>query len=121
MTTELKNLIDSHAEFSDHVAALAAKIVEKRLEAKAESIAIVKAAMAEAGIKLADLGGVVAVKTQVKAGRAAVAPKYRNEATGEAWSGRGMRPRWLKAATDAGKDVEHFRIKPALAALPKAA
>ena len=119
--SELKNLIESHAEFSEHVAALAAKIAEKRLEAKAESIAIVKALMGEVGLVLADLGSAAAVKTQAKAGRAAVAPKYRNEATGETWSGRGMRPRWLKAATDAGVDVEHFRIKPALASVPMAA
>ena len=111
--SDLKTLIEAHASHAAHTTALAAKIAEKRLEAKAESIAIVKALMGEVGITLADLGGVAAVKTQAKSGRAAVAPKYRNEATGETWSGRGMRPRWLKAATDAGVDVEHFRIKPA--------
>ena len=119
--SDLKTLIEAHASHAAHTTALAAKIAEKRLEAKAESIAIVKAAMAEAGITLADLGGAVAVKTQVNSGRASVAPKYQNMATGATWSGRGMRPRWMKAAIDAGKDMESFRIKPALAALPKAA
>ena len=119
--SDLKTLIEAHASHAAHTTALAAKIAEKRLEAKAESIAIVKALMGEVGLVLADLGGVASVKTQVKAGRASVAPKYRKEATGETWSGRGMRPRWLKVMTDAGADMESFRIKPALAALPKAA
>ena len=119
--SELNTLIEAHASHAAHTTALAAKIAEKRLEAKAESIAIVKALMGEVGLVLADLGGVASVKTQSKASRAAVAAKYRNDATGETWSGRGMRPRWLKAATDAGKDMESFRIKPALAAVPLAA
>lgn len=34
------------------------------------------------------------------------APQFRNSETGETWSGRGPRPRWLK-----GKDPEEFRIK----------
>ena len=119
--SDLKTLIEAHASHAAHTTALAAKIAEKRLEAKAESIAIVKALMGEVGLVLADLGGTVAVKNQAKTGRAAVAPKYRNEATGETWSGRGMRPRWMKAAIDAGQDVESFRIKPALAAVPLAA
>ena len=113
MSNELQNLINEHADYSKHVAGLAAKIAEKRNEAKADAVATLKAAMAEAGVTPADLG-VSSVKTQAKAGRASVAPKYRDEVTGATWSGRGMRPRWLKAETDAGKDVEHFRIKPAL-------
>ena len=29
---------------------------------------------------------------------------------GEAWSGRGKLPKWLKAATDAGQSVDAFRV-----------
>ena len=39
-----------------------------------------------------------------------VAPKYRNPATGETWSGRGNKPRWLQAAIDEGADAETFLI-----------
>ena len=121
MSDDLQSLIQSHATHEKHVAGLAARIAEKQLEAKREVIADVKQLMGELGVTLADLGGVSTVKNQAKAGRAAVAAKYRNMATGETWSGRGMRPRWMKAATDAGMDVESFRIKPALAAVPLAA
>ena len=41
-----------------------------------------------------------------------VAPKYRNpENSSEAWSGRGLKPRWLTAAMKgSGKSIEYYRI-----------
>lgn len=38
-----------------------------------------------------------------------VAAKYKDDA-GNAWSGRGSRPRWLRAALDAGKQLEDFAV-----------
>ena len=38
-----------------------------------------------------------------------VAAKYRDEA-GNTWSGRGLQPRWLKAAIGAGKKIEDFAV-----------
>jgi DNA-binding protein H-NS len=37
-------------------------------------------------------------------------PKYRNPETGETWSGRGARTRWLTAAIAAGKKLEDFAV-----------
>ena len=37
-------------------------------------------------------------------------PRYRNPSTGETWTGRGLRPRWLQTAIDQGKTVEDFKI-----------
>jgi DNA-binding protein H-NS len=37
------------------------------------------------------------------------ATQYRNPATGETWGGRGPRPRWLREALDAGRQLEDFR------------
>jgi len=41
-----------------------------------------------------------------------VVPKYRNpENHDETWAGRGLQPRWMRAAmNDGGKDLEYFRI-----------
>jgi DNA-binding protein H-NS len=40
-----------------------------------------------------------------------VEPKYRNpENPGETWAGRGLKPRWLKAAIEAGKSADDFLI-----------
>lgn len=39
-----------------------------------------------------------------------VEAKYRNAATGDSWTGRGPRPRWLREALDAGATLEEFLI-----------
>ena len=40
-----------------------------------------------------------------------VAPKYRNpENPAETWAGRGLKPRWLSAATKSGKKQDDFLI-----------
>jgi len=39
-----------------------------------------------------------------------VAAKYRNAATGDAWTGRGLQPKWLKAALAAGAKLEDFAV-----------
>jgi DNA-binding protein H-NS len=42
--------------------------------------------------------------------RAAVAPKYRDNATGQTWTGRGKPPTWLAAKLAAGATKEQFKI-----------
>jgi ParB/RepB/Spo0J family partition protein len=44
--------------------------------------------------------------------------KYRNAATGETWSGRGLRPKWLKAAIAGGRTLAEFDIANAAASAP---
>lgn len=39
-----------------------------------------------------------------------VEAKYRNAATGDSWTGRGPRPRWLREALDAGAVLEDFLV-----------
>lgn len=36
--------------------------------------------------------------------------KYKNKATGETWSGRGLKPRWLSAALAGGAKLEDFAV-----------
>ena len=36
--------------------------------------------------------------------------KYRNRKTGDTWSGRGLRPRWLAAELAAGRSIEDFAV-----------
>jgi len=38
------------------------------------------------------------------------ATKYRNPLTGETWSGRGLQPKWLKAAISGGKRLDDFVV-----------
>ena len=39
-----------------------------------------------------------------------VAPKYRNPATGDTWSGRGLKPKWLAAALNSGRSLSEFAL-----------
>ncbi|HVR51841.1 MAG TPA: H-NS histone family protein [Pseudorhodoferax sp.] len=47
------------------------------------------------------------------------AVKYRNPATGDDWKGRGPRPRWLREALNAGRQLEEFLVnEPTAAGVP---
>ncbi|MEY3980264.1 MAG: hypothetical protein RLZZ375_1693 [Pseudomonadota bacterium] len=70
------------------------------------AISEILAKMREYGISPHDLGFSGSTKRKaVKAIRRPVAPKYRNNATGETWSGRGKPPKWM-----AGRDKSQFLI-----------
>ena len=47
------------------------------------------------------------------------AVKYRDPATGDDWKGRGPRPRWLREALNAGRQLEEFLVnEPSTADVP---
>jgi len=52
------------------------------------------------------------------AARPPVPPKYRDELSGQTWTGRGKPPVWLKTLLDQGRTKEEFLINKAAAALP---
>lgn len=76
---------------------------------RADAIAQVRALMAEHGLTGADLGFGGKAGTRGGAGRKAPV-KYRDAATGDTWSGRGLQPKWLKAALAAGRRLEDFAV-----------
>ncbi|GAP34599.1 H-NS histone family protein [Piscinibacter sakaiensis] len=99
-------------ELLDQRAALERQIEETRRNERAEAVAKVRALMSEHGLSLADLGGRSAGSPRTKSAATGgkVAAKYRNAATGETWSGRGLQPKWLKAALAAGRKIEEFAV-----------
>jgi DNA-binding protein H-NS len=90
-------------------AALEKQIIDAQREEKAGAIAQVKALMAEHGLTMADLGTRAAAGAR-RAPTGKVAAKYRNPATGETWSGRGLQPNWLKAAVAEGRALADFAV-----------
>jgi DNA-binding protein H-NS len=100
--SELKDLLAKRA-------ALEKQIAQAQRDERASALAQIKTLMAEHGLTAADLGkrpaGAPAGKSRGK-----VAAKYRNKATGETWSGRGLQPRWLKAALASGKKLADFAV-----------
>ena len=88
--------------------ALEAEIDRTRNQDRADAISKVRALMEEYGLSVADLSSRT---PKVRAGKGnKVAAKYRNKATGDTWSGRGLQPKWLKAAMASGAKLTDFVI-----------
>ena len=88
-------------------AALEQQIAQTQREERQQAIAKIKALMAEYGLTSADLSARAAKPSGTGA---KVAAKYRDKATGDTWSGRGLQPRWLKAALAGGKKLSDFQV-----------
>ena len=88
------------------------KIAEAQREERSAAVAKIRALMAEYGLTAADVAGKgpAAPRAKVTSNGGKVAPKYRNAATGETWSGRGLQPKWLKSAIADGRTLEDFAI-----------
>ena len=100
--TQLKDLLAQRA-------ALDAQISQTQERERGEAVAKVKSLMSEYGLTMADLS-TRAPKVAKVAKVSKVAAKYRNEATGETWSGRGLQPKWLKAAINGGAKLTDFSV-----------
>lgn len=101
----LQSLLEQRAEIER-------KIAEAQRTQRADAIAKVRSLMAEHGLTTADLNGRTRAAPAASGPRAGgkVPPKYRNAATGETWSGRGLQPKWLRAAIGGGARIEDFAI-----------
>jgi DNA-binding protein H-NS len=102
----------SIAQLLEQKAALERQIADAQREAKSAAIAQVKALMAEHGLSMADLSAraPAAAPKAKAAGASKVAVKYRDAATGDTWTGRGLQPKWLKARLAAGKQLSDFAV-----------
>ena len=88
----------------------------QRIERDA-ALSQIRQLMGQYGLKAADLTERTgASKTPRSANSTAgrsgtkVAAKYRDAQTGDTWSGRGLQPRWLKAAMASGKKLSDFAL-----------
>lgn len=102
----MSNLADLIAQKT----ALEQRIAEARREARASAIAQVKSLMAEHGLSLSDIGGKSSAASAGPRKGSKVPAKYRDPATGTSWSGRGLQPKWLKAALAAGRKLSDFAV-----------
>ena len=129
--SKLQDLLAQRAELEKQIAHT------QRTE-RADAIGQVRTLMSQYGLTLADIGNkaVIGPKTRqtakgtqaapniampttapVKARKSnkgqktgKVAPKYRDAATGQTWSGRGLQPNWLKAALATGRSITEFKL-----------
>lgn len=89
--------------------ALEKQIRDAQSAAKATAVSEVRKLMADHGLTVADLSASVKSKAGMKTG-SKVAAKYRDPVTGSTWTGRGLKPKWMVAAIEAGKSLNDFRI-----------
>jgi DNA-binding protein H-NS len=97
----------TYAEYQKQIAELTRQAEGMRRAEIASVTADIRAKMQHYGLTLSDIGS-PGKKPSLKGSH--VAPKYVNPATGQAWSGRGMMPRWMADAIAAGKTRESFLI-----------
>ena len=100
------------AELMAQKAEIEKKIADAQREERASAIAQVRSLMAQYGLTVADLASRSASAPRAATGKAVskVAAKYRDAVTGNTWSGRGLKPNWLKAALDGGKTLDDFAV-----------
>ena len=100
------------AELIAQKAELEKQIADAQREERSSAIAQVKTLMAQHGLTAADLASRTPSPGRVASARTGgkVAAKYRDAATGNSWSGRGLKPNWLKAALDSGKTLADFAV-----------
>ncbi len=90
--------------------AIEQQIEQTKKQERGDAVNKVRALMAEYGLTVADIGGKSGAKAKSGGGTGKVPAKYRDAATGDSWSGRGLQPRWLKAALASGKKLSDFAV-----------
>jgi DNA-binding protein H-NS len=111
-------LAERRAALQAQLAAVEAQLQAQATAERAELIRGINETMHAHGITLADLGARDKPVTRLAKGEPKpsalagkkVAPKYRDQETGETWSGRGLQPKWLKARIAGGAELESFRV-----------
>ncbi len=101
--------MSTYKELQNQIEKLQKEAEHARKTELSNAIAEIHLKMKEYGISPEDLGfgGSGGNKRKAaKSVRRPVAPKYRNNATGETWSGRGKAPKWM-----AGRDKAQFLIQ----------
>ena len=96
------------------IAELQRKAASIRAAERASALTKIKSLMATFDIKVQELSGkvsssVAAPRTKKTSQGQKVPPKYR-DAAGNVWSGRGLKPRWLRDALANGAKAESFLI-----------
>lgn len=120
----------TYKQIQDEIEALTRKAEALRQQELRDVVAKIKDAIAVYGLTAADLGLAAASSSKATRGAAVkvtvgtfpaklpkgrgnaaskVAVKYRDNA-GNAWSGRGNQPRWLRAALAAGEQLDDFKV-----------
>lgn len=108
----LEQIVERQKAVAAEYAQLTQQITDMQRAKRGEAIAQIRELMGQYGLTVADIAGGSRGGSGSKAAKtgAKVAPKYRHPETGETWSGRGLQPKWLKAALEGGAQLTDFAI-----------
>lgn len=106
MDTNLDHL--SEQELTDMLAQASKALEQRRQQVRRETIAQMKELAAS-------IGAEIVIRDEPAAGArqksSKVPVKYRDPANPDnAWSGRGVKPRWLQAYLAQGRSIDEFRV-----------
>lgn len=90
-------------------AALEKQIAEVQRTARTEALNKIRELMSEYGLTAADLTGRVVSNPKAEVVKK-VAAKYHDPVSGQSWTGRGLKPKWLQQALNEGKQLSDFAI-----------
>jgi DNA-binding protein H-NS len=87
------------------------QIAAAKREERSAVIAKIHQLLADNDLSLSDLAAPGKARGPKKAGTGKkVAAKYKDVATGDSWSGRGLQPKWLRNALANGRKLSDFLI-----------
>jgi len=106
MTEQINTLSDQ--ELAELIATASKQLEHKRGSKKREVLSQIKELASSIGVQVEITDG---AGTRSSRAGSKVAIKYRDPANPKhVWTGRGMKPRWLKNLLDTGRTVEEFLI-----------
>lgn len=94
----------TYAQYQQQIAELQKLAETARKTEAADGVNKIRQLMSDYGLTVADIE--TSSKQKSAKPRSSVSAKYRNEETGQTWTGRGRSPKWLD-----GKDKAQFLIK----------
>lgn len=104
-------LLSRRDKLSRQQAEIAKQLADMERAQRAGAIRKIRDLMDQYGLTPADLRARATTKHRKPDARRKVAPKYRDPDSGKTWSGRGLRPRWLRQALNAGKKLDDFALR----------
>ena len=98
-------MAQTYKELLQQREALEKAIAQARQSEIAAAVAKVRELVAEFGLTAQDVFPSRGAKSGAAKGASKVAPKYRDPASGQTWTGRGKAPKWIE-----GRDRNQFLI-----------
>jgi len=115
-----QELLAQKAAIEAETARLNRQIAEARQVERTAVIVRIKTLLADNGMTVSDLVGLNELGDKTRTGKSGqghsvvarrkVAVKFRHPLTGDSWTGRGLKPKWLTAALASGMTLDQLAI-----------